>query len=359
MPFAFRALNMQPEFVKGIPMPKTIAKKTWFRAQAAGEGVADISIFSEIGGFGVTVQSFHDALKALGTPDEIRLAISSNGGDISTGFAVYNMLDRHPARKIVTVEGLAASMGSVIAMVGDEVIMPSNAMLMIHNPFGMVAGGAAEIESFGQALAKMRVNIADAYKARTGMSRGEVLAMMNKETWLSAKEAVEKKFADRVEKAVAVNGRFDVSNFTNVPAVFGRITRSSAMAKKPVTEFEDGEDEIDPVKTRAEVRKEVLAEQAEIRALCKLAGCKPEATEVFISENKTRAEVMAALEAEREENAKKEAAKLAKGKGKDGKEATGTETSARHVPGTGGGEAPTIDTAKIYAKFNAAGRNAA
>jgi ClpP class serine protease len=128
------------------------------------------------------------------------------------------MLNRHSARKIVTVEGLAASMASVIAMAGDEVVMPSNAMMMIHNPLGSITGGSDEIESFASALKIMRDNIAQAYKDRTGLGLDEIQKMMTRETWLSAEEAVAKGFADRIEaprKIAASN--LGLSRFTNVP----------------------------------------------------------------------------------------------------------------------------------------------
>ncbi|OJV00602.1 head maturation protease, ClpP-related [Nitrobacter sp.] len=142
---------------------------------------------------------------------------ASAGGDIPSGFALYNMLDRHPAKKIVTVDGLAASMASVIAMAGDEIVMPSNSMLMIHNPWGAVNGDSETLISFGEALAKMRDTIAETYVARSGQPMDDVLTMMSRETWLSAQEAVDMGFADRVEEPRKMAARVNTSRFLNTP----------------------------------------------------------------------------------------------------------------------------------------------
>jgi len=193
-------------------------RNSWFSIKAASNASADISIFSDIGGNGLTAQAFADTLSGLGSRGTLRIAISSDGGDVSTGFAIYNMLNRHPANKIVTVEGLAASMASVIAMAGDEIVMPENSMLMIHNPVGAIVGGAEQMSSFADALAIMQENIAQTYVDRSGQSMATVQKMMNDETWLGAEAAVEKGFADRVAKPVAASARaFNLTRFSHVP----------------------------------------------------------------------------------------------------------------------------------------------
>src|SRR5882724_140496 len=159
--------------------------KSWFAAKAARGAIPEITILSDIGEFGVTADDFNNQLKALGPTKEILVTISSNGGDVSVGTAIYNMLKRHPANKVVRVMGLAASMASVIAMAGDEVVMPGNAMLMIHNPWGGVMGESKEIKSFAAALDMMQANIQDAYVKRTGMDAADVAEMMDVETWLT------------------------------------------------------------------------------------------------------------------------------------------------------------------------------
>ena len=106
--------------------------KTWFTARATN-GVAELSIYDEIGSYGVPAKAFIDEMKSLGNISELTLRINSPGGSVFDGIAIYNALKRHPAKVIVTVEGLAASIASVILCAGDEVVMPKNALIMIHD----------------------------------------------------------------------------------------------------------------------------------------------------------------------------------------------------------------------------------
>lgn len=196
----------------------------WFSVAAKSGGIGAIDILSDIGVTegGVTASQFSRELQALGAVRELHIRISSNGGDVAQGFAIFNQLSRHAARKIVTIDGLAASMASVIAMAGDQILMPSNSMLMIHNPWGGVAGGSDEIISFGEALSKMRLQIADAYVKRARLSQDAVLAMMDRETWLSAEEAVELGLADRVIAPTEMAASIDISKFKKAPrSMFG------------------------------------------------------------------------------------------------------------------------------------------
>lgn len=310
--------------------------KSWFTMHAAADGTADISIFSEIGAWGITAGMFKDQLVGLGAPSEIRVSISSDGGDVADGFAIYNLLNRHPANKIVTVEGLAASMASVIAMAGDEVVMPSNAMLMIHNPWGVAIGEADQLASFAEALAIMQTNIAQTYKARTGLPLSEIKAMMERETWLSAKDAVAKGFADRVEKTAApVDAKaFNLARFNRVPASFGRIKESNMAKEKGLIEGEVAEA---VAKTPEQIVAEDRAYQAEVKAVCKLAG-QPDAADAYIVANKPVKDVIADLEAKREAASKETGDK--------------GNVSARHNIRDNGRQPATIDTAAIYGKWN-------
>ena len=197
--------------------------KPWFSMRAAAGPVGEVSIFSDIGG-GVTSEAFHaelSRLKARGVKT-LTISINSDGGDVSVGFHIFNMLARFPAKRIVRIEGIAASMASVIAMVGDEVVMPSNAMLMLHNPWGGITGNANQLKSFGEALEAMQANIRNAYAKRTGIHPVEIQKMMDRETWLSASESVRLGFADRVEgelKAAALAALPDISKFKNAPSM--------------------------------------------------------------------------------------------------------------------------------------------
>jgi len=332
--------------------------KTWFTVNTRSNGSGDIVIFGDIGGFGITAQDFNNSLSAFGKGDDLNIRISSDGGDVFVGFAIYNMLKRHPANKIITIEGLAASMASVIVMAGDEVVMPANAMLMIHNPWGAVVGESDQVISFGEALQKMREGIARAYTDRTGIKRGDVIKMMDRETWLDAKEATAKGFADRIEKPVKMAANFDISRFSrfnHVPAKFGRLLKENAKmtTKNRKPDAPDDEFEGEPVaKSTAEIRAELLSNQKEIRSLCKIAG-KLDLAEGFISDDKSMGDVIAALDKLAEDEAK-EKAKETKGKGK-----ASDETNPRHNPNATEAQQASLDPVAIYNKWNSAGKRVA
>lgn len=173
--------------------------KSWFNIQAKANDTAEISIFDEIGFWGVTAQQFAKDLKALGNNlKQINLHIHSPGGDVFDGIAIYNLLKNHPANKTVYIDGLAASMASVIAMAGDEIIMPENAMMMIHKPWGIQGGDADDMRKYADLLDKVESTLIMAYVAKTGKSETDLAEMLKVETWLTGKECVELGFADKL-----------------------------------------------------------------------------------------------------------------------------------------------------------------
>ena len=209
-----------------------------FRAQARG---AEIVIYDEIGAFGIPAKAFLDELKALGPVAELTVRINSPGGSVFDGVAIYNALKRHDARVTVWIDGIAASIASMIAMAGDEVVMPENAMLMLHDPSGLVMGTAADMRGMAEALDKMKAGMVAAYRDKSGRDDAEIEALMAAETWLSAQEAVELGLADRVEEPVRMAAHFDLSRFRNTPPQLAAILATA----------DPQEDEMsDPNKTR-------------------------------------------------------------------------------------------------------------
>lgn len=160
---------------------------------------AEILIMKEIGpeewGL-VDAKLIRRLLKEAGEKTPIDLIINSPGGDAFEGFAIYNLLRDHQAKVSVKVFGMAASAASIITMAGDRVEMGEASFIMIHSAAGMVWGNAEDMASFADLLNKIDGEAAAVYSRRTGMKVDDVLAMMRKETWMTAKEAVEKGFAD-------------------------------------------------------------------------------------------------------------------------------------------------------------------
>ena len=219
--------------------------KTWYsiKALAGDPSTASISIHDEIGAWGVSAKQFISDLRALGPVQTINLSIHSPGGEVFDGIAIYNALKNHPATVNATIEGIAASMASVIAMAADSISIPSNAFLMIHNPSGMVWGDAEDMQDMAALLNKLRDSLLSAYTTKTGMTDAAIIEMMDAETWLTGKEAVEMGFADVLTdevKAAAVFAGIDTKHFRKMP---GAITDS------PDPETPSAPEQVEPEKT--------------------------------------------------------------------------------------------------------------
>lgn len=195
-------------------------EKNWFQMKATSETSADIYIYDEIGMWGISARRFTESLIALGNINHINLHIHSPGGEVFEGIAIYNQLKNHNATITVYIDGLAASMASVIAMVGDEVIMPTNAMLMIHKPWGVSAGDANDMRDYADLLDKVENVLIPAYMEKTGKTKEEIEAMLGEETWLTAEECVEHGFANTIIepiKAMASLSSKRIEDFKSMP----------------------------------------------------------------------------------------------------------------------------------------------
>ena len=190
-----------------------------FRAQGKR---GEIWLYDPIGnsyfGDSISAKQFSKELTALGKVDSISLRINSPGGDVFDGFAIYNQLKQHPATVVVSVDGLAASIASIIAMAGDSIKIAANAMMMIHDPQGVAVGDAGEMNRVAALLQTVKGNLADTYAARTAQSKADIEAWMADETWLTAEEAVRYGFADATTSEVAMSATFDLGAFRNLPA---------------------------------------------------------------------------------------------------------------------------------------------
>ena len=163
--------------------------KCWYTIKAASDATsANISIYEEIGGWGITAQQFSEDLKALGDISHISLHIHSPGGDVFDGIAIYNLLNKHPAKITVYIDGLAASMASVIAMAGDRIVMPENALMMIHKPWGISGGNANDMRDYAELLDKVENVLIPAYARKTGKSAEELASLREEETWMDGRE---------------------------------------------------------------------------------------------------------------------------------------------------------------------------
>lgn len=142
----------------------------------------------------ITPRMFKDEL--LGGKGPITVWINSPGGDCVAASQIYAMLMDYPGEVTVKVDGLAASAASVIAMAGTKVLMAPTAMLMIHNPMTAAFGDSAEMQKAIEMLTEVKESIINAYEIKTGLSRSKLARLMDEETWMNAKRAIELGFCD-------------------------------------------------------------------------------------------------------------------------------------------------------------------
>lgn len=176
----------------------SVPGNSWYKINARDGGIAEIAIFDEIGGWGISARQFAQELSSYRDISLIKLYIHSPGGDVFEGMAIYNLLRNHPARVEGEVLGLAASMASVIAMACDVLIMPENAMMMIHRPWGIQGGDADSMRRYAELLDKVEDTLVSAYTTKTGLTADAIKTMLAAETWLTGAEAVEQGFADQL-----------------------------------------------------------------------------------------------------------------------------------------------------------------
>ena len=154
----------------------------------------------------VTPQMFKDELFA--GEGDITVWINSPGGDCIAASQIYSMLMDYKGNVTVKIDGIAASAASVIAMAGTEVLMAPTALLMIHNPATMAFGDHNEMQKAIEMLSEVKESIINAYELKTGLSRARLDHLMEDETWMNAKKAIELGFADGMledEKKAAVD----------------------------------------------------------------------------------------------------------------------------------------------------------
>lgn len=175
--------------------------KPWYKIENKTDR-AEIWIYEEIGedfwtGDGITAKNFQKELSEI-KASQIDLHINSPGGLVFDGITIYNLLKQHPANVTTYIDGLAASIASVIALAGDKVIMAENALFMIHKASGVVMGNSDDMRDFADKLDKVNGSIATTYISKTKKEEKEINDLMAAETWMTAEEALEMGFVDEL-----------------------------------------------------------------------------------------------------------------------------------------------------------------
>jgi len=190
--------------------------KSWYRIENKTADEASVYIYDEISYWGITAAQF---VKDLGevTAKVINLHINSPGGDVFDGITIYNGLRNHSATVKVSVDGLAASIASIIAMAGDEIRMAKNSYFMIHRASSIAWGNDSEMLRIAKLLQKIDGTLVETYQDKTGKPADEIKQLMDDETWMTAEEALAYGFADAVGDPAEIKARFDLGKFKNTP----------------------------------------------------------------------------------------------------------------------------------------------
>jgi ATP-dependent Clp protease protease subunit len=198
---------------------------------------ADIFIYEDVGeGWmgGVSAKQFADDLRTLGAVSTLNVHISSLGGDVVDGLAIYRMLVDHKARVVSYIDGWAASIASVIAMAGNEIRIAEAGAVMIHDAYGIAIGTSTDFRALADQLDANTGAIAGIYEARTRNPLDKIRGWMSEETWFYGKQALDAGFADSVMDNLRIAARYNpqLHRFRNAPTqIAERPMRDAANAR--------------------------------------------------------------------------------------------------------------------------------
>lgn len=187
--------------------PSKYSTGRWYNIQNKASGPTQVMIYGDIGDFGISSDDFVNDLKKLS--GDLEIHINTNGGVVSDGVTIYNALKRHPGNKTAIIDGYAASIGSVIAMAGDQVLMAPGSMMMIHEGQGVASGDADEFRKVAEILDKHSESIAGFYANKTGAPSSYWRNLMKQETWFTAQEAVQAGLADGMTSPSGVTNYYN------------------------------------------------------------------------------------------------------------------------------------------------------
>lgn len=285
----------------------------------------EISIFDEIGMFGVSAKQFIGDLQAVPADHSILLKIHSPGGEVFDGNAIFTALQRR-GNVEVQIEGIAASMATVISLAGSPVRMAENGFYMIHNPWGSAVGDSSEMRKQAELLDRIRQNMVNAYAAKSGQEPALIEQWMDAETWFTAEQAQAAGFVDEITDgmALAASANFRaLAKYRNAPADLTVralqmenpsepeiIAEEPALTETPEATVVSESAPVDPPAVEEETQEPVTEEPAAPVALAAANSILAKYNAIFAERDSLRAELVAAkgqLSREREALARLEA----------------------------------------------------
>lgn len=171
--------------------------RSWYEIRNAEGDVATVRIYDEISYWGISADDFARELEKI-TAAKIEVQINSPGGNVFDGLAIYNALRMHPAEVTTRVDGIAASIASVIAQAGDHRIIVKSAQMMIHEAWGMAIGSAQEMRDFADLLDQQNDVIAGIYADRAGGDLDAFRELMRTDLYLTDAQALEHGLVDEI-----------------------------------------------------------------------------------------------------------------------------------------------------------------
>ena len=231
----------------------------WYNIKNVAESnTTEVMIYDEIGLYGVDAKSFIEEIKNIPNDTSVLLRINSPGGSVIDGLAIYDAVNRLPQKVTSRIEGIAASMASVVALAADEVVMSENSLYMIHNVWGGEVGESGDLRKAADLMDKMGDRLISIYMSKSGKSEEQVRAWMDEETWFNSTEAVEAGFVNLVEEPIKMAAKFDINKYdyknkSLVNNLFNNIKKENQMEK----EFENLKTFISELFNKATESKEV------------------------------------------------------------------------------------------------------
>lgn len=232
----------------------------WYDIKNKNEDIGEIYIYGDIEDWkfvqeDVTPIDFINKIKALGEIKTLNIYINSPGGSVFAGQAIYNIIKRQKAQTNVYIDGIAASIASIIALAGDKVYMANNSLYMIHLPFTIALGNSDDFRKLADTLDKVTEISINVYEEKTGLERKEIKEMLKNETWMTADEALEKGFIDEIqdEKNITASMRNGELYFNNIKMDFSKF--KNAPQVKETKKVINITSEIDMLKEKIEEKK--------------------------------------------------------------------------------------------------------
>lgn len=207
---------------------------------------ATILLYSSIGESmwedSVSAKQFSEELNKLpANVKNITLRVNSPGGSVFDGLSIYERLKQHKAKVTVYVDGLAASIASIIALAGDEIVIGEGSFFMVHAPMAGVQGNASEMQEMIDVLDKIENQMIGIYARKTKLSTAEISKMLMKDTWINSEEAISMGFADRLSNESTEAMAIAASMLDKAEWIKSRpdIKSHDAVAREKVREFKN------------------------------------------------------------------------------------------------------------------------